>query len=291
MSSLMRRLTQIARLAAKEWRLLLRNPHGLAVLFLMPAVFVLVMSFTLKNTLIVRVELPATGWVLEDNSPVARQWTNEWISRHGGQRFASRQELLAALRRGRCRQASWCGPPWMGDDGRPRSEQLEMWLDNLVQPAAAARLRAELSFSLLQVQMKIAAAEAGPFASVLLGSADSGELLSAQGAPTVRYLYEIESGRTMTAVQQSVPAWLIFGMFFVVIPDRRGADPGTQRRHLGASRHFRGLARRHAGWKTAGLHAAELGAAGLHAAGGPLARAAAGRRRAAPGHLRPPGSC
>ena len=84
MSSLMRRLTQIVRLAAKEWRLLLRNPHGLAVLFLMPAVFVLVMSFTLKNTLIVRVELPATGWVLEDSSPVARQWTNEWISRHGG---------------------------------------------------------------------------------------------------------------------------------------------------------------------------------------------------------------
>ena len=159
-----------------------------------------------------------------------------------------------------------------------------MWLDNLMQPAAAARLRAELSFSLLQVQMKKAAAEAGPFASVLLGSADSGELLSAQGAPTVRYLYEIESGRTMTAVQQSVPAWLIFGMFFVVIPDRRRADPGTQRRHLGASHDFRRLARRHAGWQTAGLHAAELGAAGLHAAGGPLARAAAGRRRAAPGH-------
>ena len=93
-----------------------------------------------------------------------------------------------------------------------------MWLDNLLQPAAAARLRAELSFSLLQVQMKKAAAEAGPFASVLLGSADSGELLSDQGAPTVRYVYEIESGRSMTAVQQSVPAWLIFGMFFVVIP-------------------------------------------------------------------------
>ncbi len=35
---------------------------------------------------------------------------------------------------------------------------------------------------------------------------------------SIRYLYEIESGRRMTAVQQSVPAWLIFGMFFVVIP-------------------------------------------------------------------------
>jgi len=50
------------RLAAKEWTLLLRNPHGLGVLFLMPAIFVLVMSFTLKNTLVAKVELPATSF-------------------------------------------------------------------------------------------------------------------------------------------------------------------------------------------------------------------------------------
>ena len=209
---------QIARLAIKEWRLLLRNPHGLAVLFMMPAIFVLVMSFTLKNTLIARVELPATGWVLEDSGPIARQWTGEWLARHGGRRFASRQELQSALKARQVEAGVVVKAPLLGDDGRPRTEQLEMWLGNLVQPAAAARLRAELSFSLLQVQLKMAAAQAGPFASVLLASAGNGELLSAQGAPAVRYLYEIESGRPMTAVQQSVPAWLIFGMFFVVIP-------------------------------------------------------------------------
>ncbi|MDB5874047.1 MAG: transporter permease [Ramlibacter sp.] len=209
---------QIARLALKEWRLLARNPHGLAVLFLMPAIFVLVMSFTLKNTLIARVEIPVAGWVLEDDGPVARQWTAEWLARHGGQRFASRQELQSALKKRQVEAGVIVRAPLLGADGRPRAEQLEMWLGNLMQPAAAARLRAELSFSLLQVQMKMAAAQAGPFASVLLASAGSSELLSAQGAPAVRYLYEIESGRPMTAVQQSVPAWLIFGMFFVVIP-------------------------------------------------------------------------
>jgi ABC-2 type transport system permease protein len=208
---------QIARLAAKEWLLLMRNPHGLAVLFLMPAVFVLIMSFTLKNTLVARVDLPVTGWVMEDTTAIAGQWAKEWFDRHGGQRFASRDELQAALKTRRVEAGVVVRSPLMGADGRPRIEQLELWLGNLVQPAAAARLRAELSFSLLQVQMKIAAAEAGPFASVLLASAGSTEL-SAQGTPKVRYLYEIESGRAMTAVQQSVPAWLIFGMFFVVIP-------------------------------------------------------------------------
>ena len=218
MPHLVHRLRQVARIAIKEWRLLLRNPHGLGVLFLMPAIFVLVMSFTLKNTLIAKVELPVTGWVQEDTGTVAGQWIREWIERHGGQRFASREELQAELKARRVDAGVVVRAPLLGPDGRPRSEQLEMWLGNLVQPAAAARLRAELSFSLLQVQMKMAAAQAGPFASVLLGSASSGDLLSAQGAPPVRYLYEIESGRPMTAVQQSVPAWLIFGMFFVVIP-------------------------------------------------------------------------
>lgn len=218
MATLTHRARQIARIAVKEWRLLLRNPHGLAVLFFMPALFVLVMSFTLKNTLIAQVALPAAGWVVEDTGPVATRWAQEWTERHGGRRFASRDDLQAALKARQVEAGVVVPSPLLGPDGRPRIDQLEMWLGNLVQPAAAARLRAELSFSLLQVQMKMAAAEAGPFASVLLGSAGSGEMLSAQGAPAVRYLYEIESGRAMTAVQQSVPAWLIFGMFFVVIP-------------------------------------------------------------------------
>ena len=212
------RLTQMLRLAAKEWRLLSRNPHGLAVLFLMPAIFVLVMSFTLKNTLIAHIELPSTGWVLEDRSAAAAQWLREWQARHGGTRFASRSALQAALKTRQVEAGVVVRAPWLGADGRPRAEQLELWLGNRVQPAAAARLRAELSLSTLQAQMKMAAAAAGPFASVLLGSAENTDLLSAEHAPAIRYLYEIESGRRLTAVQQSVPAWLIFGMFFVVIP-------------------------------------------------------------------------
>jgi ABC-2 type transport system permease protein len=206
------------RLAAKEWRLLVRDPHALGTLFLMPAVFVLVMSFTLKNTLIARIELPKAGWVVEDTSPVAARWASDWLAQHGGERFASREALQAALKSRQVEAGVIVRAGWLGKDGRPHGEHLDMWLGNRVQPAAAARLRAELGFSIAQVQVKIAAAEAGSFASVLLGSAARSELLPDKGSPVIRYLYEIESGRAMTAVQQSVPAWLIFGMFFVVIP-------------------------------------------------------------------------
>ena len=72
-------LKQTFFIASKEWRLLSRNPHGLAVLFLMPAIFLLVMSFALKNTLTSDdIALPRTGWLVEDPSPLAMQWSNDW---------------------------------------------------------------------------------------------------------------------------------------------------------------------------------------------------------------------
>jgi ABC-2 type transport system permease protein len=214
----MRIMKQAFNIAMKEWRLLLRNPHGLAVLFLMPAIFVLVMSFALKNTLIASIDFPTTGWVVEDSGPIATLWAKEWRARSGGEPFATRAQLEAALRERRVEAGVIVQASWLDEQGKPRADRIELWLGNRVQPAAASRLRAELSYSVLQAQLKMAAAAAGPFASIMLGSAASAEVLPASGALTIRYLYEIESGRKMTAVQQSVPAWLTFGMFFVVIP-------------------------------------------------------------------------
>jgi len=213
-----RGLRQALHIALKEWRLLLRNPHGLAVLFLMPSAFILVMSFALKSTLTAVVDVPKTGWLLEDVGPVAKQWSQEWTNVHGGIRLQSRAQLEEALRHRQVLAGVIVRPDWLDVQGRPRADRIELWLSNRIQPAAASRLRAELGYSMLQVQMKTAAAAAGPFASVLLGEGSSADSPPAAGMPVIRYLYEIESGRAMTAVQQSVPAWLIFGMFFVVIP-------------------------------------------------------------------------
>jgi len=211
-------LRQALSIAAKEWLLLRRNPHGLAVLFLMPAAFVLVMSFALKDTLTAHVDMPATGWVVEDRSPVAEHWAREWQTRHGMLRLDDRGALHAALRERRVQAGIVVATGWLDGDAGPRADRVELWLGHPVQPASAARLRAELSFSMLQVRMKMAASAAGPFASVLLSEVGNEELQPTAAAVQVRYLHEIDSGRRMTAVQQSVPAWLVFGMFFVVIP-------------------------------------------------------------------------
>lgn len=212
------RARQLYRLAAKEWRLLARNPHGLAVLFLMPALFVLIMSLTMKNSLVDRPPLPSTGWVVEDASPPAAQWARQWREQHPTEVFESAAALEQALAARAVEAGVVVKPGWLGEDGRPRADRVEIWLGNRIQPAAAARLRAEIGYSIMRAGMQMAAAEAGPFASAMVADAGPQELLAGDATPTIRYLYEIQSGRTMTAVQQTVPAWLVFGMFFVVIP-------------------------------------------------------------------------
>src|SRR4029079_14506565 len=215
---LMRALRQTLLIAGKEWRLLSRNPHGLAALFLMPAIFLLVMSFALKNTLTsADIALPPTGWLVEAPSPLAMRWATDWIERHGGQRSDSRGELHDALRARRVEAGVIVLDGWASSDSVLRPDRIELWLSNRIHPGAAGRLRTDIGFSMLQLQIKSRIAAAGPFASTLLNSKDSA-LVPPQGSLSIRYLYEIESGRKMTAVQQSVPAWQIFGMFFVVIP-------------------------------------------------------------------------
>jgi ABC-2 type transport system permease protein len=212
------RLRRVAALGAKEWHLLLRNPHGLGAVFLMPALFLLVMSLTLKNSLVENVPMPATGWLLLDEGRAAQHWTRLWQERHGGVTFTSATDLIVALKHERVRAGVVINSPWMDAQGMPRIEQIEIWLGNNIHPAAAARLRTELVFALIRARMATTAAQAGPFAAPMLEGALDREATDSLASPAIRYLYEIESGHRLTAVQQSVPAWLVFGMFFVVIP-------------------------------------------------------------------------
>ena len=218
MNMLAHRVRQSLRIALKEWRLLLRNPHGLAVLFLMPAIFVLIMSVTMKNTLVAPLSMPLTGWVLEDNSQAAKKWLSDWQQRHSGAQYPSRQALQQALKDRKIEAGVVVLKGWLTTDGTPDIKQTEIWLDHRIQPAAAGKLRAELAFSTLRAHMNIVAARGGAFTSIQLNSAQTSELLADNNTPQIRYLSEIESGRKINAVQQTVPAWLIFGMFFVVIP-------------------------------------------------------------------------
>ena len=63
----------------------------------MPAVFVLIMSLTLKNTLVEGVALPRLGWTLETDSRAA----HAWAVRRMEPMFISFDMLMTAMAKGR----------------------------------------------------------------------------------------------------------------------------------------------------------------------------------------------
>ena len=208
---------QAFHIAVKEWKLLLRNPHGLAVLFLMPSIFLFVLSFSVKDTLTAPVELPVTGWFVKTDSNATRHWASEWQKQHGGKSFSSSDALLQALKHRTIDAGVLVNDTGTGSDGYPQAENLDIWLRNDIQPAAAARLNFELIYSTIEARAEIAIAKAGPLVGAILDD-HLEPRLTTSSSPSLHYVFEIESGRKITPVQKNVPAWLIFGMFFVVVP-------------------------------------------------------------------------
>ena len=258
----------------------------------MPAVFVLVMSFTLKNT------LDRAGRPAGDRLGAGRQQprrrrngpANGWRGT-AASASPSREALQAALKARQVEAGVVVRAPWLG---RRRAPAQRAARDVAGQPGAAggggaAARRAELFAAAGadedrrrrgRALRERAAGKRGQRRPAVgpgrargplpvrdrVGPRHDGGAAERAGLADLRHVLRRHS-------------------------DRRRADPGAQRRHAGAPGDLRRLAGRDAGRQAARLHAAELGAAGLHAAGRPLARAAAGRRCAEPGHLRPAGSC
>ncbi len=203
---------RLGALVRKEFLLLTRDYHALAVLFLMPALFVLLMAFALAE--VNQDRLPSLELVLE--IPQASEQSAFFTA-------ALRQQLPDGHM------------PDVSDQPLPRvrlsadfagqlldAEQASL---GLVFPAATdaltrQRLRAAVQVALAQTRLM----------TFLL---DSGELdpdstqderltvITQRTAVRIDEQQQLASGalaQRANASQHSVPAWLIFGMFFVMLP-------------------------------------------------------------------------
>ena len=87
-------------LIRKEILALLRDPHALAALFLMPAAFIVVMSLALAN--LYAPPLATLPWAADaaEHSPAARRLLDTWRARHGPA-AATPADVDDALRHGR----------------------------------------------------------------------------------------------------------------------------------------------------------------------------------------------
>lgn len=197
-------------LAGKEWRLLLRDPHGLGVLFAMPTLFILIMSLAMQGAFDsgggkpMQVAVSAAQAGDMGDKVVARlreQTATEVVPESESPAF---RVVLPADFGQRLFQ-----PP------AERDGPLFKWSgDPAVLPQTRAAFRAALVGAVLHVQ--------GNALIATMESQQDSDLSAVRAAmdPTQ---WRIDDGSQAgtplpSAVQQSVPGWLVFAMFFVVVP-------------------------------------------------------------------------
>ncbi|WPH12208.1 ABC transporter permease [Variovorax paradoxus] len=221
-------------LIKKELLALVRDMHGLAALFLMPMVFIVLMSLTLKD--IYRPPLAELSYAVDRrDTGTPAQWLQQiWQRSHGAPKTLD-ADWQAQLRSGTLKYVIVLEPGLSAElESAALSTQAHIRL--LTEPGIDANLfnalRAELVGASGELKARLALAVPGtsgppPGASIQA-------LVNAERYAT--------AGPRPTSVQQNVPAWLVFGMFFVVASlsslfvQERGSGALGRLRSLGVSR-------------------------------------------------------
>lgn len=212
-----------AALIGKELRVLSRDRHGLAVLFLMPAVFIVLMSLALRDAMDPgrRVALSYL-WLDEDGGYFALSIGDALAARPNLARIAvaNEAELLERLRAGEApfalRIATGLKERIAADP--PAAPLAQIYFS----PSAPAQAR--LLFA-AEVRGVLATVQAEYLLEDLMGvpHEDAQNLRSRTNPAAIPVQETFVGARDIeaaapNAVQQSVPAWLVFAMFFVVLP-------------------------------------------------------------------------
>ena len=225
-------------LAKKELLALSRDLHGLAALFLMPMVFIIVMSMALKDVYSPSVQALRYAVVNLDHSSQAERLIKDWSAEHGAPVALESEDWMEAVRAGRLKYVVQVDAGFAKAlDNEQEGEHTEK-VHFLAEPGLdqglfestraslvihVAQLRTESMLAQLDVKGDTAQASQALFSDTLVAAERAG-----------RYTRP-------SSVQQSVPGWLVFGMFFVVAAiaglfvDERSCGALARLRSMGAA--------------------------------------------------------
>jgi ABC-2 type transport system permease protein len=203
----------------KEWLALARDVHGLAVLFAMPVAFIVIMSLALSDAFKDETARQTEFAVLAAEGQKVAERVAQRLEGDGFRAVPAPADEAAAragVRQGqpglallvpRDFERGLREPP---DRANP-SQALTLLVDPALPPAQLAVFRHRVLGMVLGLRMS--AAIRIPGFPDPAGAFD----LKQVATLTVEAVGSPRAGRP-SSVQQNVPAWLIFGMFFVVMP-------------------------------------------------------------------------
>lgn len=199
-------------LIRKELLLLLRDPHGLLLLFVMPAIFVLIMTFALQNQYSMSRDVTIDFLLVnEDDGGLSRAFARQLSSMaplNRQQRDLGWQEMQALARQGEVKFLVRIRPGFQDRLGK-RQPAVEVVLAPGLSPVFVSVVEARLTELLNRFYLRLRLA-------TLPGVQSSFEARASDLMET-RSLYD-DSGALPSSVQQNVPAWLLFAMFFIAVP-------------------------------------------------------------------------
>lgn len=194
-------------LMKKELLALSRDIHGMAALFIMPMVFIVVMSMALKDVYTPSPKSLAYAVVNQDQSDVSARLIKRWA-----QEVGAAQTLPAhwqdEVRAGRLKYVLLIEAGFsraMNDLASPGTAKVRLLVEPGLDQSLLTSNRMQLLAMTAQLRVEglLEKLPTPPAALELTGDVPvEAERLS--------------EGPRPTSVQQNVPAWLVFGMFFVV---------------------------------------------------------------------------
>lgn len=224
-------------LMKKELLALSRDIHGLGALFFMPVVFIVVMSLALKDVYAPETKEVAYSIVQGDSGEAARLLAERWKKARPGEVVAP-ENWQEQVRSGKLKYVLQIDPGFssavggLGGKADAKAHLLaDPGIDHGVYEANHARLAAMVG----QLRLETFLANAPMPMQTMKLDADS---LSSDSLVEAK---RVVAGARPTAVQQNVPAWLVFGMFFVVASiaglfvDERACGALARLRSLGVS--------------------------------------------------------
>jgi len=208
----------------KETIALTRDRHGLIALFVMPVIFILIMTMALRDAFTPGTTIDAAYVVVDlDHSAHSTALIKRLDKSAGFRRLAADDDVdTARLGVLAGRQAvALVLPKGFGErlltpngvDGKP-TDALQLFIDPTFSPALQLAFRNQVMAALGALRADELTRRAGKLFG-LPGQASERDWPEEIRSVAVR---NDQSARLPSSVQQNVPAWLVFAMFFVVIP-------------------------------------------------------------------------
>jgi ABC-2 type transport system permease protein len=197
-------------LMRKEGLLLVRDPHALAVLFIMPALFLLLMAGAMSSYMQDR--LPPLQLSLE----VAQQSEASDFFRTALQAQLPDSQIGSGPGVATVRLAADFSDTLLTTPHQGPTLSFPAQFDRL----SRQRLHSAVSIALAQTRLLAYLQDSGAL-DPQLSAAERLELIQQRTQSQINEQQQLANGdlsAQANATQMSVPAWLIFGMFFVVLP-------------------------------------------------------------------------